>query len=451
MGSRATCCARSKANLSNPGRAPCVPGDTGPVSAAHENAMSRPVVRPLLHVAASIASRAAVPAARRERADPANPLLAVLCCALLLGLDGCHLRDGSSEQVVVPEVVRTNLYVAPNGSDANPGTQAEPFRTIARAAQVVTAGTTVYVAPGQYTGGFRTNTNGSAEARIIFQSIERWGAKIVPPLDSRTTSAWDNRGSYVDIVGFEIDGTQYQSGSKWLSGIYNGGSYNSIRHNHVHHVGLDVPCEPNGGSGIGVDSYYKGKHTDVIGNNVHDIGPLECRFHHGIYVSTQARIRNNLIYRVSGAAIHLWHDAQRVDITGNTVSTSGSGIVVGGGDFYYTKGPNDHTVVANNIVFDNKHGILEQGTTGENNQYRHNLVFQNAVADWRLPPGREHVGTIEAEPAFVEYSRTGTPDFRLSAKSPAIGRGVALEPGEQDFQGRTRSKATGVDIGAFQH
>ncbi|MDB5793459.1 MAG: hypothetical protein JWQ80_3483 [Massilia sp.] len=381
---------------------------------------------------------------------PANPLLAVLFCAILLGLDGCRLREGSSEQLVIPEVVRTNLFVAAGGSDANPGTQEEPFRTIARAAQVVTPGTTVYVAPGQYTGGFRTNVNGSAEARIIFVSSERWGAKIVPPLDSRTNSAWDNRGNHVDIIGFEVDGSQYQSGTKWLSGIYNGGSYNSIRHNHVHHIALDVPCEAAGGSGIGVDSYYKGKHGEVIGNNVHDIGPPACRYHHGIYISTQARVRSNVVYRISGAGIHLWHDAQRVDITGNTVSTSGSGIVVGGGDFYYSKGPNDHTVVANNIVFDNMHGILEQGATGRNNRYVHNLVFKNA-SDWRLAPGRTHLGTVEAEPAFLDYSRTGTPDFRLSSRSPAIGRGAVIEAPEPDFEGKQRSQATGFDIGAFQH
>jgi hypothetical protein len=382
---------------------------------------------------------------------PANPLCAVVFCALLLVLGGCRLRAGSSEQIVVPEVVRTNLFVAPGGSDANPGTQSEPFRTIARAAQVVTPGTTVYVAPGQYTGGFRTTVNGTAEARIIFMSSERWGAKIVPPLDSRTTSAWDNRGNHVDIIGFEIDGFQYQSGTKWLSGIYNGGSYNSIRHNQVHHIALDVPCESVGGAGIGVDSYYKGKGAEVIGNNVHDIGPTECRYHHGIYVSTQARVRSNVVYRVSGAGIHLWHDAEHVDITGNTVSSSGSGIVVGGGDFYHSKGPNDHTVVANNIVFDNKHGILEQGATGPNNRYVNNLVSQNAVSDWGLAPGREHIGTIAAEPAFVEYSRTGTPDFRLSSRSPAIGRGFAIDAPEPDFEGKPRSTTAGFDIGAFQH
>lgn len=379
-----------------------------------------------------------------------HPLAAVLCCAALFALGGCRWREGASEQLVVPEVVRTNLYVAPGGSDANPGTEAEPFRTISRAAQVVTPGTTVYVAPGQYTGGFRTEVSGSAEARIIFQSSERWGAHIVPPLDSRTTAAWDNRGSYVDIVGFEIDGTQYQSGNKWLSGIYNGGSHNAIRHNHVHHVALDVPCESAGGAGIGVDSLQAGSQAEVVGNNVHDIGPADCAFHHGIHIGTEARVRSNLVYRVSGAGIHLWQDAKRVEVTGNTVSTSGTGIVVGGGDYRHSQGPNDHTLVANNIVFDNKQGVLEQGQTGENNNYRNNLVFQNAIADWLLAPGRKHVGTIAAEPAFVEYTRTGTPDFRLTPRSPAIGKGSGEGP-EQDYQGKVRSKATGYDIGAFQH
>ncbi len=389
--------------------------------------------------------------ANRALLRRAHPLAALPCCLLLFALAGCRWGEGSSEQLVVPEVVRTNLYVAPNGSDANPGTEAEPFRTISRAAQVVTPGTTVYVAPGQYTGGFRTEVSGSAEARIIFQSVERWGARIVPPLDSRTTSAWDNRGSHVDIVGFDIDGTQYQSGNKWLSGIHNGGSHNVIRHNHVHHLGLDVPCESAGGAGIVVDSLYKGSESDLVGNNVHDIGPANCRSDHGLLIGSEARVKSNLVYRVSGTGILLWHDAHRVEVAGNTVATSGSGIVVGGGDYRHTQGPNDHTVVANNIVFDNLLGILEQGQTGENNSYRNNLVFQNAVADWLLPDGRKHVGTVAAEPAFVEYTRTGTPDFRLTPRSPAIGRGAGDDAPEHDYEGKLRSKATGYDIGAYQH
>ena len=375
----------------------------------------------------------------------------LLACPLLAGqlLAGCRLRDGGHEELVVPELVRTHLHVAPNGSDSNPGTRAEPFRTLARAAQVVTPGTTVHVAPGIYSGGVRTTASGTLEARIIFQSTERWGAKIVPPLDARQSAAWDNRGNYVDIIGFEIDGTQYQSGMKWLSGIYNGGSHNGVHGNRIHHIGNDVPCEPKGGSGIGIDSYYKGVDVAVTGNHVHDIGPPGCRHMHGIHVSTTASVRGNVVYRVSGAGIHLWHDANRVTVRGNTVAASGTGIVVGGGDFYHSKGPNDHTHVSNNIVYDNDNGILEQGAIGRHNSFRNNLVYQNAGDDWKLSPGREHVGSISAPPQFVEYSASGTPDFRLRPGSPAIGQGLPSEsasPGSGNAGARPMRNA---DIGAL--
>jgi parallel beta-helix repeat protein len=355
---------------------------------------------------------------------------AILSGALLLALvlSGCRLREPGQEDLVIPELVRTHLYVAPSGSDSNPGTRDEPFRTLTRAAQAVTPGTTVHVAPGTYFGSVRTATHGTAEARIVFESTERGGARLVPPLDSRQPAAWDNRADYLDIVGFEIDGGQYQSGIKWLSGIYNGGSHNGIHHNHVHHIGNDVPCEARGGAGIGIDSYYKGRDAEVIGNHVHDIGPPQCRYMHGIYISTTASVRNNIIYRASGAGIHLWHDASNVTIRGNTVAASGTGIVIGGGDFYHGKGPNDHTHTMNNIVYDNGYGVLEQGATGANISYRNNLVFQNSGGDWKLAPGRRHSGTISAPPLFADYSRSiAAPDFRLQPGSPAIGKGLPAD------------------------
>jgi len=399
-----------------------------------------------------------VPLARLLLLARLLPLARLLLLWMLAGaaLAGCRLREGGAERLVVAEPVRTHLYVAPGGSDSNPGTRAEPLRTLVRAAQAVTPGTTVHVAPGVYSGGVRSNTNGAPDARIVFQSSGRWGARIVPPLDARQSAAWDNRGSYVDIIGFEVDGSQYQSGMKWVSGIYNGGSHNSVLNNHVHHIGLDVPCEPKGGAGIGVDSYYKGIDATVSGNRVHDIGPPGCRFMHGIYVSTTADVRNNVVYRISGAGIHLWHDASHVTIHANTVAASGTGIVVGGGDFYHAKGPNDHTHVSNNIVYDNGHGILEQGATGRHNSFRNNLVYGNNDGDWKLADGREHTGSISAPPQFVEYRVNGTPDFRLLPGSPAIGQGLPAQSealprkngGNKGAAAAARS-ASKTDIGAL--
>ena len=370
----------------------------------------------------------------------ARPLARLFLLWILTGaaLAGCRLRDGDHDMLVPAELVRTHLFVGPGGSDSNPGTRAEPFRTLTRAAQVATAGTTVHVAPGIYSGGVRTATHGTVEARIVFQSVERGRARIVPPLDARQSAAWDNRANYLDIIGFEIDGTQYQSGMKWVSGVYNGGSHVGVYDNTVHHIGTDVPCEPKGGAGIGIDSYYKGVDATVSGNRVYDIGPPGCRFMHGIYVSTSATVRNNIVYRASGAGIHLWHDASHVTVRGNTVAASGTGIVVGGGDFYHSKGPNDHTHVSNNIVYDNGHGILEQGATGRHNSFRNNLVYQNQDGNWKLSDGREHIDSISAPPQFVEYSATGTPDFRLRPGSPAIGQGLPAE-------GERRGASSGND------
>ena len=281
---------------------------------------------------------------------------------LIMGAAGAEPGD------VAPELLLPNTqyhtYVAPDGSDYSDGTAAAPFRSIARAARTALPDTTIHVAPGVYEGGFRTSVNGSESGRIYFVSTVRWGALIVAPAGQGAGQAWDNRGDYIDIVGFHVDG----SGAGWTYGIYNGGSYGRIRNNLVHHIASNAGCTSAGGAGIGGDGYYRGVGTDMLGNLVHDIGPPGCRFFHGIYLSTSGSVKNNVVYRVAEGAIHLWHDAHDVVIANNTVTTSRTGIIVGGGDYYYRAGPNNNTIVANNIVYDNAIGIAEQGQTGTGNR-----------------------------------------------------------------------------------
>ena len=382
----------------------------------------------------------AMPAASAATAYGATDAAALAAATAAQGSD---LNAPAS--AVIPSTTY-KLYVAPNGNDSNAGTAAAPFKTIARAARATKASTTVFVAPGTYTGGIKTTVSGNASGRIYFVSTTKWGAKIVASGSSGKTG-WDNRGNYVDIVGFEVNG----NGGKWTGGIYNGGSYDMIRGNYVHHIAKGVGCTSGGGSAIGVDSYYKGVKSDVVGNLVHDIGPAGCRFVQGIYVSTSGSVKNNVVYRVAEGAIHLWHDANRVIITNNTVTTSNTGIIVGGGDYYHTKGPADYIAVYSNIVYDNKMGISEQGKTGRNNTYRNNLVFKNPTYNFQLKNGLKHTETVSSEPLFVSYTRTGTPDLRLTSSSPAIGRGTPAEALPYDFLERPRDTTTGFDIGAYQH
>ena len=357
-------------------------------------------------------------------------------------------------ETIEAQAAGRNVYVsASTGSDSNPGTQSKPFKTLTRGIRDVAAGSTLYVSPGTYEGGIKTSASGTASARIRYLSTTPWAAKIVPPANSKNSTAWDNRGSYVNIDGFEVSGTKSRAGTKWRSGIYNGGSYVKILRNHVYDIARNYNCTGGGGggSGIGVDSYYNGKQSDVVGNIVHDIGPKGCRFIHGIYVSTSGSIKNNQVYRVAEGGIHLWHDARDVTITNNTVAACNTGIIIGGGDFYHSRSGNDNTHVYSNIVYDNKMGISEQGKTGKRNSYRNNLVYKNATYNFSLKNGLQHVNTVSSEPYFEAYGKSGIIDLRISKSSPAVGRGSDVEAESVDFNGRPRNHVTGFDIGAYQH
>ncbi len=343
----------------------------------------------------------------------------------------------------------SDLYVSTNGSDSNPGTQSAPLRTIQKASALATAGTTVHVASGTYSEIVTTTQSGTSSARIRYISDVKWGAKVVPPSSSSSDTIWWSKGAYTDVIGFDIDGSN--ASSKILMGLYLSGSYSSAQGNHVHHIAsTSAACTGNGGAGLEAESWYGGTNIDVIGNVVHNIGYSGCSYIQGIYQTSSGKIINNLVYAVGAYAIHLWHDANHVDILNNTVFGSGFGMVVGGGDFVHTSGPADYVNVANNIIFDNGGGIDEEGSTGAHNTYTNNLVFQNSSYNWRLLTS-SHSGDVAADPQFVNYIRSGGGDYHLKSTSPAIDRGTSSRAPATDISGAPRPQGAGYDIGAYEY
>lgn len=340
-----------------------------------------------------------------------------------------------------------DLYVAVTGSDSNSGSASAPLKTILKASQLVKAGGTVHVAPGTYAGGFKTSASGTASARIRYVSDRRWAAIIVPNSSSSNTTAWTNTGSFVDIEGFDVNGTNDPS-LRWRNGIYTTGSNTSVKNNHIHHVGEKAPCDSQGGSAINTDYWNYGVNTEVTGNVVNHNGYAGCRFIQAIYISTSANVKNNIVFQNGGAAIHLWHDANHVNVVNNTVFGNGVGIVVGGGDFYHTSGPADYVNVYNNIVMDNTYGIIENGATGTHNTYSNNLVFRNTT-QWALQTSR-HVGSIDADPQFITYIKAGGGDYRVRSTSPTINSGISTYAPPIDFDGVARPQGGAIDIGAYE-
>ena len=342
-----------------------------------------------------------------------------------------------------------NYYVSPKGSDRNDGSWKHPWMTIEHASSWLLPGDTVHVLPGVYRGRIASAASGLADAHITYISDQKWEAHIIGNVVDR--SAWDNRGNYVDIIGFDVSGVG-------RTGLYNDGSHVRFIANHVHDIAgpTSALCD-NGGAGI-FHGNYSGSDNDTIGNRVHDIGWTNASLCatsgsqvHGIYHANRGgHIVNNLVYHNRAYGIHLWHAASDVVISGNTVFNNGSsGLVVGAGDKPHGNRA-DNCIVSNNILAYNiRYGFVESGNTGTRNQYTNNLTYENKLGPFQLQNGNAATDTINADPQFVNYTGDSRGNYRLMRTSPALGSGSREGAPADDIEGRTRS-GPGIDIGAYQ-
>lgn len=99
-------------------------------------------------------------------------------------------------------------YVATNGSDSNPGSQAAPFKNVQKAVGVVRAGDTVIIKPGRHRPFDLKNIHGAPGAPITF--FGEPGAIIDRHLGGgsafRNIEFWG--GSYITIDGLELTDTK---------------------------------------------------------------------------------------------------------------------------------------------------------------------------------------------------------------------------------------------------
>ena len=342
-------------------------------------------------------------------------------------------KDASEERDAREAESRQNtpsidVYVSTSGNDAAKGTATRPWKTLEKAAEMAKPGVTVHVAAGEYQIGdaeLKTPASGATAARIRYVSDTKWGAKL-RSTKTGNAAVWWNKGDYVDIEGFDISGAG-------ALGIYNEGSHTRIISNHVHDIAAPG-CPENGGAGID-DGNFGATDDDIITNWVHDIGRYDypCQRVHGIYHSNRGgHIAGNVTFHNQGWGIHLWHAATHVTISENVVFSNGyGGIVIGGeaSDFQGGERANDDTVVEHNIVFRNGlrpdargYGILEYGSVGSRNRYINNVVYQNLPEDVKLIDKKD-LGTVHADPQFVNFRPDGKGDYRLRPESPACTQG----------------------------
>ena len=105
---------------------------------------------------------------------------------------------------VLPLVaVADTFYVDPSGNNSNPGTSAQPWRTIQYAVTKVSPGDTVLVGDGIYREKVIITRSGTADRYIVLKSINQWGAKVEVAEAGRTDGI-KIAANYITVDGFEI-------------------------------------------------------------------------------------------------------------------------------------------------------------------------------------------------------------------------------------------------------
>lgn len=142
------------------------------------------------------------------------------------------LAPADTHQVFLPMVSGgRGFYVAPNGSDANPGTLLLPWKTIGKAAQMVGPGDTVYIRDGIYAEMVDLDISGTEANPIKIRTYPGENSIIDGGFREDWGSLLNIMGDYIDVSDIEV-----RNSDGW--GIYVYGNYDVVDNVYVHHCRL---------------------------------------------------------------------------------------------------------------------------------------------------------------------------------------------------------------------
>lgn len=384
-------------------------------------------------------------------------------------------------------------FVSPTGDDNAAGTAAAPWKTLQKAAGKVVAGDTVTVADGTYGGFLCDGKKGTAEARIVFKSANKWGAKITSKGVGASGEDFVqlNSCSYVTVDGFEVTGAprsgiailgneddgsdardviiqnnhSHHNGTKIAGrhdGIFSGFALNlTIQDNEVHHAGEHGIYVSNAGDNPIIRRnhvYVTGKNCAQInadlstggdglisnwlieGNVMHECGQLAFNLDGAI----RGVMQNNLVYGSMKGGIALFQGDGAESSHSNLIVNNTFFIPEGTRAALQIAGGANNNVVFNNILISKAAGMEIQDVTGLVHDY-------NFVSSYDGGSAAAH--EAKPDPATL-FADAAAGKLTLAASSPALNAGVATLGGKSaptvDIEGKARPAGTAHDRGAYE-
>ena len=392
-------------------------------------------------------------------------------------------------------------YVATNGSDSNPGTLAQPFRTINKGIGILRAGDTLLVRAGTYDERpYVSKKYGTSwDNAITIKAYPGEAVTIKPSVNaSLDQGGYDVFGlqatSYVIVEGFILDGVNVRTN---VVGIYGDGTLGSSHHNRIKNNEIK---NADFGNGVFERCLDRPDSNHIVGNRIFNNGnangpnpPAGLQHKHGHYAcGTRTLIEYNEVFNNGNTGIgpgcetqicedyiiryNYVHDngtgnadvyalsGKRINGTGIFVSSSYRTHIYGNISTN-ARGDGDssgiwlsfaqNTTIYNNTLYGNiGSAVYDRGysTIAKNNIAWQNGNTQNypTIGGPSQPgfPGTYSNNLTNKDPLFVSPAAG---DFRLKAGSPAIDAGTQITEVTYDFTGVLRPQGNGFDIGAYEY
>lgn len=287
-------------------------------------------------------------------------------------------------------------YVATDGSDLNPGTFAQPFKTIAKAITVAVAGDTIYVRGGAHVVT-TTISIGSSKSGTESLRYHLMAYRDERPLLDFSTTALGRKGialnaSYWTINGLDVKG----AGDNGLE--ISGGSFNVIE-NCAFYENRDSGVQLSNGAAhnriINCDSYYNADPPDyadadgfapklTVGSGNYFYG---CRAWANVDDGWDGYMRgaNNVTTTLENC--WTWKNGYLKNGTDPGSQANGNGFKMGGGDNSNSELLMHHFILKNCLAFDNKFKGFDQNNNVGSMTLLNCTGYRNREANYRVQRG----------------------------------------------------------------